>query len=131
MSTIRNTALATLLAFGTAAGAAQAHTVDAASIPGQAAGATGNVVGRAVATISGGGDDQVIEYGMGGAGYGSAGPNGQAARLAGFAGTDGDGPKVQYLEPAPAGGGRVAVMIGGGEDRAVVYVSPAARPGRG
>ena len=75
-TTIRNTALAALLAIGTAAaaaGAAQAHTVDATSIPGQAAGATGNVVGKGIATLSGGGDDRVIEYGMGGAGSGSAG----------------------------------------------------------
>lgn len=130
MSTIRNTVLASLLALGTAAGAAQAHSVDATTIPGQAPGATVNVVGSGIAMISGGGDDQVIDYAVGGAGSGSAGPSGQPARLARFAGNDGDGPQVQYLEPAPVGGGRVAVMIGGGEDRAVVYVDPA-RPGRG
>ena len=81
---------------------------------------TGNVVGGGGATLSGGGDDMRITYSTGGAG-GGGGVLTQSGRLAGFAGTDGDGPQVAYLAPAPAGAGREARLVGGGEDAQVVY----------
>ena len=80
----------------------------------------GNVVGGGSATISGGGDDMRITYSIGGAG-GGGGVLTQSGRLAGFAGTDGDGLQVEYLAPAPAGAGREARLVGGGEDAQVVY----------
>ena len=80
----------------------------------------GNVVGGGSATISGGGDDMRITYSLGGAG-GGGGVLTQSGRLAGFAGTDGDGLQVGYLAPAPAGAGREARLVGGGEDAQVVY----------
>ena len=79
----------------------------------------GNVVGGGGATLSGGGDDMRITYSAGGAGGG--GVLAQSGRLAGFAGTDGDGLQVEYLAPAPAGAGREARLVGGGEDAQVVY----------
>jgi hypothetical protein len=81
----------------------------------------GNVVGGGSATISGGGDDMRIAYSIGGAGGGGGGVLTQSGRLAGFAGTDGDGLQVAYLAPAPAGAGREAWLVGGGEDAQVVY----------
>ena len=80
----------------------------------------GNVVGGGSATISGGGDDMRITYSAGGAG-GGGGVLTQSGRLARFAGTDGDGLQVAYLAPAPAGAGREARLVGGGEDAQVVY----------
>ena len=80
----------------------------------------GNVVGGGSATFSGGGDDMRITYSAGGAG-GGGGVLTQSGRLAGFAGTDGDGLQVEYLAPAPAGAGREARLVGGGEDVLVVY----------
>ena len=80
----------------------------------------GNVAGGGAATISGGGDDMTIAYSAGGAGGGGVLLS-QPGRLAGFAGTDGDGPQVAYLAPAPAGAGREARLVGGGEDAQVVY----------
>ncbi len=80
----------------------------------------GNVVGGGGATLSGGGDDMRITYSTGGAG-GGGGVLTQSGRLAGFAGTDGDGLQVAYLAPAPAGAGREARLVGGGEDAQVVY----------
>lgn len=131
MTNFRNTALAALLALGTAAGTAQAQSyVDATTIPGQAPGATGNVVGGGVATMLGGGDDSVIVYSSGGAGAGGGGVVAQPGRLARLTGGAGDGPQVEYLAPAPAGRGRIAMLIGGGDDREVVYLGTA-RPGRG
>ena len=79
----------------------------------------GNVVGGGGATITGGGDDMRIAYSTGGAGGG--GVLTQSGRLAGFAGTDGDGLQVAYLAPAPSGAGREARLVGGGEDAQVVY----------
>ena len=81
---------------------------------------TGNVVGGGGATITGGGDDMVITYSSGGAG-GGGGVITQSGRLAGFAGSHGDGLLVEYLAPAPAGAGREARLVGGGEDAQVVY----------
>ncbi len=81
----------------------------------------GNVVGGGSATISGGGDDMRITYSTGGAGGGGGGVLTQSGRLAGFAGTDGDGLQVEYLTPAPADTGREARLVGGGEDAQVVY----------
>jgi hypothetical protein len=80
----------------------------------------GNVVGGGSATITGGGDDMRITYSAGGAG-GGGGVLTQSGRLAGFAGTDGDGPQVAYLAPAPAGAGREARLVGGGDNAEVVY----------
>ena len=80
----------------------------------------GNVVGGGGATLSGGGDDMRITYSVSGAG-GGGGVLTQSGRLAGFAGTDGDGLQVAYLAPAPAGAGREARLVGGGEDAQVVY----------
>ncbi len=80
----------------------------------------GNVVGGGGATITGGGDDMRITYSTGGAG-GGGGVLTQSGRLAGFAGTDGDGLQVAYLAPAPSGAGREARLVGGGEDAQVVY----------
>ena len=80
----------------------------------------GNVVGGGGATLSGGGDDMVIAYSTGGAG-GGGGVLTQSGRLARFAGTDGAGSQVEYLTPAPAGAGREARLVGGGEDAQVVY----------
>jgi hypothetical protein len=77
-------------------------------------------VGGGGATITGGGDDMRIAYSTGGAG-GGGGVLTQSGRLAGFAGTDGDGLQVAYLAPAPSGAGREARLVGGGEDAQVVY----------
>ncbi len=79
----------------------------------------GNVVGGGGATLAGGGDDMTIAYSTGGAGGGS-GVLTQSGRLAGFAGSHGDGSIVEYLAPAPAGAGREAQLVGGGEDAQVV-----------
>ena len=80
----------------------------------------GNVVGGGSATITGGGDDMRITYSTGGAG-GGGGVLTQSGRLAGFAGSHGDGQLVEYLAPAPAGAGREARLVGGGEDAQVDY----------
>ena len=80
----------------------------------------GNVVGGGGATITGGGDDMRITYSAGGAG-GGGGVLSQSGRLARFSGTDGDGLQVEYLSPAPAGAGREAQLVGGGDNAVVVY----------
>ena len=80
----------------------------------------GNVVGGGSATITGGGDDMRITYSAGGGGAGG-GVLTQSGRLAGFTGTDGDGLQVEYLGPAPAGAGREARLVGGGDNAEVVY----------
>ena len=100
---MKRTAFASLFALALAAGAAQAQ-----------------VVGGGGATLSGGGDDMVITYSTGGAGAGS-GVLTQSGRLAGFAGSHGDGSLVEYLTPAPAEAGREAWLIGGGDNAQVVY----------
>jgi hypothetical protein len=105
----RKTFLAALFAIG-AAGAAQAQVA-------------GNVVGGGGATITGGGDNTQITYSMGGAGAGS-GLIVQLGRLAAFAGSDGDGPRVNYGAPPDGNPGHEAWMIGGGDDTQVVYVPP-------
>ena len=79
----------------------------------------GNVVGGGGATITGGGDDMRITYSAGGAGGG--GVLAQSGRLARFAGSHGDGLLVEYLAPAPAGAGREAQLVGGGDNAEVVY----------
>ena len=100
----RTTALASLFALAlTAAGAAQA-----------------NIVGGGDAAISGGGDDLTITYNTGGAGGGGStlmAQPGQVARVTG----NSDGMQLEYLTPAPAGPGREAWLVGGGDDAAVVY----------
>ena len=103
---VRSTAFTSLVALALAAGSAHAEA--------------GNVVGGGGATLSGGGDNMAIIYGAGGAGGGS-GVLTQSGRLAGFAGSHGDGQLVEYLAPAPAGPGREAWMVGGGDNAEVVY----------
>jgi hypothetical protein len=109
-------AFVTLLATGLATGAAQAQAPFTAAD-------SGNIVGGGrSATILGGGDNMVILYSEPGAGAGVGW--GQAGRLARFVGPDGDGPQIGYLTPAPAGTGREAWMVGGGDDAQVVYSRP-------
>ncbi len=104
---MKRTAFASLFALALAAGAAHAET--------------GNVVGGGGATLSGGGDNMAVTYSAGGAGGGS-GVLTQSGRLAGFAGSHGDGQLVEYLAPAaPVGPGREAWMVGGGDNAEVVY----------
>jgi hypothetical protein len=104
---MKRTAFASLFAFALAAGAAHAEA--------------GNIVGGGGGAIAGGGDNMAITYSAGGAGGGS-GVLTQSGRLAGFAGSHGDGQVVEYLAPAPTGPGREAWMVGGGGDNAeVVY----------
>jgi hypothetical protein len=105
----RKTIFAALFAIG-AAGSAQAES-------------NGNVVGGGGATITGGGDNTQITYSMVAAGAGS-GLIVQLGRLAAFAGSDGDGPRLNYGAPPDGNPGREAWMIGGGDDTHVVYVSP-------
>ncbi len=112
---MKRTALASLFAAALAAGAAQAQ----APLDGSTA-ADGNIVGGGSATLSGGGDDMRITYSAGGAG-GGGGVLTQSGRLAGFAGTDGDGLQVEYLGPTPAGAGREARLVSGGDNAEVVY----------
>ena len=110
-----STAFASLFALALAAGAAQAQ----APLDGSGRMPGGNVVGGGGASISGGGDDMAITYSTGGAGAG--GVLSQSGRPARFAGTHGDGSLVEYLTPAPAGPGREAWMVGGGDNAEVVY----------
>ncbi|CAA9227905.1 MAG: hypothetical protein AVDCRST_MAG08-924 [uncultured Acetobacteraceae bacterium] len=116
---IRSFAFASLFALGLVAGAAQAQ----APRDGSAAALDGNVVGGGVATLSGGGDDATITYSAGGAGGGMA-LHSQPGRAARFAGTDGDGPVVQYSAPADTNPGREAWLLGGGDNAEVVYIRP-------
>jgi hypothetical protein len=110
-----------MAATAAAAGAAQAQFVDSRTIPGQAVGELGNVVGGGIAEMIGGGDDRTIVYGMGGAGAGARPPV-QAGRLARLSGGDGDGQQVEYLAPPPRSLGREAALVGGGDTGEVVYV---------
>ena len=107
---MKRTAIASLFALALAAGAAQAQAQFG-----------GNVVGGGGATIAGGGDDMTITYSLGGAGDGSSVLLSQPGRLARFAGGHGDGQRVEYLAPAPAGAGREGWMVGGGDNAEVVY----------
>ena len=107
---MKRTALAPLFALALAAGAAQAQVQTPLG---------GNVMGGGGATVSGGGDDMTIAYSAGGAGGG--GVLSQPGRLARFAGSHGDGQAVEYLAPAPAGNGREAWLVGGGDSAEVVY----------
>jgi len=84
----------------------------------------GNVVGGGDATLLGGSDDMAILYSRGGAGGGAG--MAQLGWTARFGHNSGDGLEVEYLGPAPAGHGREARLIGGGEDIAVVYSSTSA-----
>ena len=45
---------------------------------------------------------------------------GQVARVVG----NDDGMQIEHLTPAPAGPGREAWLVGGGDDAKVVYVRP-------
>ncbi len=105
----------------TAAFASFAVLAALAAAPPAARAEAGNVVGGGGATMSGGGDNMTITYSTGGAGAGSALLS-QAGRLAGFAGSHGDGALVEYLTPAvPADPGREAWLLGGGDNAEVVY----------
>ena len=115
---VRNALFATLIALG-AAGAAQAQ----APRDGSAAALAGNVVGGGVATLSGGGDNATVTYSTGGAGGGMT-FHSQAGRAARFAGTQGDGPVVEYSAPADTNPGREAWLLGGGDNAEVVYSRP-------
>jgi hypothetical protein len=115
---VRNALFATLIALG-AAGAAQAQ----APRDGSAAALAGNVVGGVVATLSGGGDTATVTYSTGGAGGGMT-FHSQAGRAARFAGTQGDGPVVEYTAPADTNPGREAWLLGGGDNAEVVYSRP-------
>ncbi len=106
---VRSTAFASLAILAALAAAPLAARAEA-----------GNVVGGGGATLAGGGDDMRITYSTGGAG-GGGGVLTQSGRLAGFAGTDGDGLQVAYLTPAPADTGREARLVGGGDNAEVVY----------
>ena len=112
---VRNALFASLIALG-AAGAAQAQ----APRDGSAAALAGNVVGGGVATLSGGGDNATVTYSTGGAGGGMT-FHSQAGRAARFAGTQGDGPIVEYTAPAATNPGREAWLLGGGDNAEVVY----------
>jgi hypothetical protein len=102
--TMKRAAFASLFAFALSAGAAHAEAP----------------IGGGSATIAGGGDDMRITYATGGAGGGSA-LHAQSGRVARFAGGHGDGSLVEYLTPAPSNPGRVAWMVGGGDNAEVVY----------
>ena len=113
--TTKRTALAALLATGLAAGAAQAQAPFANG---------GSVVGGGVsATLVGSGDNAQVVYGRLGAGDGG-GHLAQAGRPARFAGSHGDGTQVEYAGPAPAGIGREAWLVGGGDDARLAYARP-------
>jgi hypothetical protein len=105
---VRKTVLASLLAISVA-GSAYAQGV-------------GNIVGGGSATLTGGGDDRTISYSTGGAGGG--GRYEQFGRIATFGGNSGGSPYWTYGAPAASAPGSEAWMIGGGDDRQVVYVSP-------
>ena len=106
---VRSTAFASLAILAALAAAPLAARAEA-----------GNVVGGGGATLVGGGDDMTIAYSTGGAGAGG-GVLTQSGRLARFAGSHGGGLLVEYLAAAPAGAGREARLVGGGEDAQVVY----------
>jgi hypothetical protein len=114
----RNALFASVIALG-AAGAAQAQAPrdGGAAVPG------GNVVGGGVATLSGGGDNAIVTYSTGGAGAGMT-FHAQPGRGARFAGTQGDGPVVEYAAPADTNPGREAWLLGGGDNAEVVYTRP-------
>ena len=92
----------------------------ARDIPRRAAALDGNVVGGGVATLSGGSDEATVTYSTGGGMAFHAQP-GRAAR---FAGTQGDGPVVEYSAPADTNPGREAWLLGGGDNAEVVYTRP-------
>jgi hypothetical protein len=116
-----STAFASLFALALALSAGAAHAQ--APRDGTAAALDGNVVGGGIATLSGGGDNAAITYGAGGAGGGMA-FHSQPGRSARFAGTDGDGPQVEYPAPADTNPGREAWLLGGGDNAEVVYRRP-------
>ena len=121
----RNLVLASLLALGLAGGASAQGAAGydvTAHVPRQ----VGHVVGGGSATIVGGGDNMQVLHSPGGAGGGGGGGTAQSGRLARLVNGSGDGPQVEYLDPAPApaGWGREAWLIGGGDDARLVYAPP-------
>lgn len=121
--TIGFASLAVLVAMGAAPVAAQAPS--SLTMAGPVPADLGNVVGGGGATMIGGGEDLVILYSGGGAGGGA--DLSQIGWLGRFAGTNGDGLQVEYQGPAPAGRGRQAWLLGGGDNAEVVYGAPAGR----
>ena len=101
----RTTALASLLTLALAAGAAHAD----------------NIVGGGDATISGGGDNLTVTYNTGGAGGGGSALIAQPGQVARVTGNSGGKMQIEYLTPAPAGPGREAWLVGGGDNTEVVY----------
>jgi hypothetical protein len=120
----QKTLFASLLAIGIAGGA-QAQGPSTLDITGHAPGQqVGNIVGGGTgASLQGGGDNLVIQYNQPGAGGGGVGWE-QPGRSARFASTHGDGPRVEYFTPGPAGLGREAWVTGGGDNTEVSYTSP-------
>jgi hypothetical protein len=113
--TTKRTALAALLATGLAAGAAQAQAPSPSG---------GSIVGGGVgATLIGGGGDTQVVYARPGAGGGGM-HLAQPGRAARFAGSHGGGVQVEYAGPAPAGAGREAWLVGGGDDARLTYARP-------
>ena len=123
---MKRIAFASLFTVALAAGAAQVQGIDATSIPGQAPGAVGHVVGGGVATMIGGGDNTTILYTTGGAGAGG-GLRTQVPRMAiptnGSLGAGSGFTGGEYIEPERATG-REAWMVGGGDNTEVVYAQP-------
>jgi hypothetical protein len=121
-TTTQRIAVATLLATGLTVGAAHAQAPDT---NGRISGGGAVLGGGLAATIVGGGDDVVIVYAGPGAGGGGMGWS-QAGRSARFAGSDGDGPRIEYDAPptTPGRSGREAWLVGGGDDAQVVYGRP-------
>ncbi len=112
-------ALATLLATGLAAGAAQAQApLASGGVPGG-----GSIVGGGLSgMLIGSGDNAQVVYARPGAGSGGGMHLVQAGRSARFAGSDDGSPRFEYGPPAAAdAGGREARVTGGGDDAQVVY----------
>ena len=120
---IGSASLAVLVAMGAAPVAAQAPS--SLTMVGPVPADLSNVLGGGGATMLGGGDDLIILYSGGGAGGGA--DLSQIGRLGRFAGTNGDGLQVEYQGPAPAGRGRQAWLLGGGDNAEVVYTSAIGR----
>jgi len=117
--------LALLAGLATAPALAQAPSdLDYRATPAAAA-QNGNVVGGGIASLNGGGEDRLVTYSRGGAGGGANFD--RPGRIATFAGNDGDNPRWTYGAAAETSPGREAWLLGGGDDRVVVYANPAGR----
>ena len=112
---IRTSILGAALALGLA-GTAGAQVFHEANAGGATQSAVGNVVGGGTARMMGGGTDTMVQRD-------AAGPS-QAGRMARFGSAAGGGEtEITYIEPVPAGAlGRDAMLLGGGDNAAVVYL---------